>query len=407
MRIALLTNEYPPNIYGGAGVHAENLSRELALAEGGANQVDVFCFGDQLDASEGISVRGVNPGMRFGFENSGIEKIADVLTRDVAILGNLHRADIIHCHTWYTHFAGCLSKQFLGAPLVLTTHSLEPHRPWKEEQLGQAYHISSWLEKTAYQNADGVIAVSSAMKADVQRLYGVSPEKVKVIYNGIDTSVYVPSPDQRVLEKYGIDPRLPFVLFVGRITRQKGIIHLVEAIRHLRSGVQLVLCAGEPDTPELGNEVKLQVERARRESDNPIFWIPEFLTRREVMTLYSMASVFVCPSVYEPFGLINVEAMACATPVVGSAVGGIPEIIVDGETGLLVPLRPKAPNDPEPLEPELFARDLAGAVNQLLDKPELARQMGMRGRKRVEEVFSWKSVALQTLDFYRQLLTNL
>ncbi|MEM5787399.1 MAG: glycosyltransferase, partial [Syntrophobacteraceae bacterium] len=239
------------------------------------------------------------------------------------------------------------------------------------------------------------------------RLYGVSPEKVKVIYNGIDTSVYVPSPDQRVLEKYGIDPRLPFVLFVGRITRQKGIIHLVEAIRHLRSGVQLVLCAGEPDTPELGNEVKLQVERARRESDNPIFWIPEFLTRREVMTLYSMASVFVCPSVYEPFGLINVEAMACATPVVGSAVGGIPEIIVDGETGLLVPLRPKAPNDPEPLDPELFARDLAGAVNQLLDKPELARQMGMRGRKRVEEVFSWKSVALQTLDFYRQLLTNL
>jgi len=404
MKIAILTNEYPPNIYGGAGVHVENLVREFAGAEDGANSVQVLCFGKQDEKAPGVRVNGIDPGHPFGLGDSRLEKLADVLARDIVMAGTLEGVDIIHCHTWYTHFAGCLLKQILGVPLVLTTHSLEPHRPWKEEQLGPAYKVSSWLEKTAYANADGVIAVSRAMSADVRHLYGVAPEKVRVIYNGIDPALYRCIIGKSIAQRYGIDPEKPFLLFVGRITRQKGIIHLVHALRHIRPGVQIVLCAGAPDTPEIGREMASKVEEARRESDNPIFWIPDFLPKEEVICLYSMASVFVCPSIYEPFGLINIEAMACSTPVIGSAVGGISEIIVDGETGLLVPFDPMGTDNSEPKDPEKFARDLADAVNRLIASPERAREMGGRGRKRVEEIFSWKSIALQTLDFYRELV---
>lgn len=403
MKIAILTNEYPPNIYGGAGVHVDNLTRELARVENGAHSVEVLCFGGQKEEGPGLRVTGMDPGYPFRFRNRETEKMADVLLRDVLMAGALEDADIIHCHTWYTHFAGCLLKQFLGVPLVLTTHSLEPNRPWKAEQLGAAYRVSSWLEKTAYENADGVVAVSSAMKSDVERLYGMPSEKVRVIYNGISTSEYVPDPENSVLEKYGIDLEKPFLLFVGRITKQKGIIHLVNAIPHIREGVQIVLCAGAPDTPRIGAEMTREVEKARRTGRNPIIWIPEFLPKKEIVSLYSMAFLFVCPSIYEPFGLINIEAMACGTAVVGSAVGGIPEIIVDGETGLLVPFEPVSAYDSEPRDPEGFSRDLADAVNKLLASPEQTRKMGLRGRERAREVFSWRSIAEQTVAFYREL----
>lgn len=403
MKIAMLTNEYPPYIYGGAGVHVENLVRELALLEGGVHTVEVLCFGDQSASGKGVRVTGVDSGMPLNFSDSGFEKVADALSRDIKMAGILKESDIIHCHTWYTHFAGCLLKQLIGVPLVLTTHSLEPHRPWKREQLGPAYMVSSWIEKTAYQNADGVIAVSGAMKNDVEDLYGVPHEKVRVIYNGIDATCYVPDPNKSVLLKYGIDPEKPYLLFVGRITRQKGIIHLVEAIKYIRPGVQIVLCAGAPDTPEIGVEMELRIKKARINTSNPIIWITGFLPKAEITALYSLAAIFICPSVYEPFGLINIEAMACETPVIGSAVGGIPEIIVDGETGLLVPFEPCGGANPEPRYPERFSKDLANGVNRLISVPEAAKKMGILARKRVEEVFSWRSVAEQTLAFYKTL----
>ncbi len=403
MKIAILTNECPPNIYGGAGVHVGHLMGELRMAEDGAHEVQVLCFGSQNEQLPGLKIQGIEPGRLFRLKDPGFDKVADALARDILMAGTLDRADVIHCHTWYTHFAGCLLKQLLRAPLVLTTHSLEPHRPWKEEQLGPAYKVSGWLEETAYRNADGVIAVSGAMKKDVQELYGVPPEKIRVIYNGIDTSVYTPRGDRTVLHKYGIDPEKPFLLFVGRITRQKGIIHLVRAIRHLIPGAQAVLCAGAPDTPEIGWEMETEVEKARRETANPIIWIPGFLPKEEITSLYALASMLVCPSIYEPFGLINVEAMACETPVVGSAVGGIPEIIVEGETGFLVPFEPLGENNPEPRDPEKFSKDLADAINRLLSEPALVREMGAKGRTRAEEVFSWKSIAQQTLEFYKEL----
>ncbi len=403
MKIVVLTNEYPPNIYGGAGVHVENLVREMARAESGAHSIRVLCFGNQHEELANLGVKGIEPGTRFDFRDPGFAKVAEVLARDILMAGEIGEADVIHCHTWYTHFAGCLLRELLKAPLVLTTHSLEPQRPWKEEQLGPGYRVSCWLEKTAYRNADGVVAVSGAMKEDVQKLYGVSPEKVRVIYNGIDPDVYSPAPDTSVLGKYGIDPAKPFLLFVGRITRQKGIIHLVRALPSIEAGVQAVLCAGAPDTPEIGREMEQSVEQARRKSANPIFWIPEFLPPKEIISLYSLASVFVCPSIYEPFGLINIEAMACATPVVASAVGGIPEIVVDGQTGLLVPFDPAGPENPEPKDPDGFSARLAAAVNRVLASRDFARELGKRGRMRVEERFSWKSIAAQTLQFYRDL----
>ena len=404
MNIAILTNEYPPNIYGGAGVHVEYLTRELARLEGGAHQVDVYCFGDQREEQGNLTVHGVEPDVRLPAQDPRHQKFMDTLQRDVMMAGLVGDADIVHGHTWYSHLAGCLVRQLAGAKLVLTTHSLEPHRPWKVEQLGTAYHASSWIEKTAYQNADGVVAVSKAMRQDVQDLYGVPEERIHIIPNGIDPDEYRPTFDEALLREHGIDPDVPYVLFVGRITRQKGIIHLVNAIRHLNPGVQVVLCAGAPDTPEIGQEMEEKVEAARAAGRQQIIWIAKMLPRADAIRLYSHAAVFVCPSVYEPFGIINLEAMACETAVVASHVGGIPEIVVEGETGLLVPFEKASEATSEPRDPEQFSRDLATATNALLDDPERAAAMGRRGRARVEERFSWQAVAAQTLDFYRSLL---
>ena len=403
MRIAIFTNEYPPNVYGGAGVHVEYLSRELAKLDGHAHSVDVFAFGDQEETHRNLRVRGINPPLKLPAQDPRHARLLDALVRDLAMVGAVESPDIVHCHTWYAHLAGCLARPLSGARLVLTTHSLEPHRPWKVEQLGSAYHATTWIERTAYQNADGVIAVSAAMKDDVQELYGVAPERVRVIHNGIDPEEYRPRPSEEVLRRLGIDPAIPYVLFVGRITRQKGILHLVRSIPHLRGGEQVVLCAGAPDTPEIAAEMRQAVDEARREAKAPIVWIPEMLPKEDIITLYTHAAVFVCPSVYEPFGIINLEAMACETPVVASAVGGIPEIVVPGETGVLVPLDSNDSGTFEPRDPGAFSEALAASVNELMADPRRREAMGQAARRRVLERFSWKSIAEQTMAFYREL----
>jgi alpha-maltose-1-phosphate synthase len=403
MRIAFFTNEYPPNVYGGAGVHVEYLSRELARVHSGSNAVDVFSFGDQHEDRDNLRVRGVSPDVQLPARDPRHARLFDALVRDLAMAGSVEAPDIVHCHTWYSHMAGCLAAQLTGARLVLTTHSLEPHRPWKTEQLGTAYNATVWIERTAYQNADGVIAVSRAMKEDVQELYGVDPARVRVIHNGIDPDEYRPVDEPDTLRRLGVDPDVPFVLFVGRITRQKGILHLVRALRHFDGGIQVVLCAGAPDTAGIGREMEALVEEARRDSATRILWIPEMLAKQDIIALYSHAAVFVCPSVYEPFGIINLEAMACETPVVASAVGGIPEIVVPGETGLLVPFAPEGGGSAEPADPEAFTHDLAAAVNRLMADPELRGRMGAASRRRVLEEFSWRRIAELTHDFYREL----
>lgn len=407
MRITLLTNEYPPHVYGGAGVHVEYLSRALAGLEPGRNAVDVFSFGAQRISEEDLSVTGVAPDFRLPSQNERHAKLMDTLARDLMMAGSVQASDVVHCHTWYSHFAGCLVKQLLRVPLVLTTHSLEPHRPWKVEQLGNAYHASSWLEETAYRNADGVVAVSGAMKRDVQELYGVPPEKIRVIPNGIDVREYDHKPDPDVLRRYGVDPDVPFVLFVGRITRQKGILHLLRALRHVPAGTRVALCAGAPDTPEIGAEMRARVEELRRERpDLSVAWIETMLSRPEIIAFYSQAAVFVCPSVYEPFGIINLEAMACGAAVVASRTGGIPEAVADGETGILVDVDPVGGGDFEPRDPEAFARRLADAIAALMQDPARRAALAAAGRRRVVEHFSWESVASRTLDFYKELVSR-
>jgi alpha-maltose-1-phosphate synthase len=405
VRIAILTNEYPPYVYGGAGVHVEYLTRELANL-GYGDTVRVMSFGDQRIDDGALTVEGVKPMSLPPTADPRHGKLLDTLTQDLLMGGRMSDIDIVHCHTWYTHFAGCLVKHLQGVPLVLTTHSLEPHRPWKAEQLGRAYDASTWIERTAYHTADGVVAVSGAMRDDVHRLYQVPPDRIRVIHNGIDLQQYRPQPDPQLLTRHGIDPDVPFVLFVGRITRQKGIIHLVRAIQHMEPGVQVVLCAGAPDTPEIGAEMTQAVERARTLSTHRIVWIREMLPKEQVITLYTHAAVFVCPSVYEPFGIINLEAMACETPVVASAVGGIPEVVEHGETGLLVVPEAKSATDVEPRNPERFAQDLAAAVNTLLGDPDLRTRMGRSARIRVEERFSWTSIARQTRAFYEDVIAR-
>jgi starch synthase len=403
MKIAILTNEYPPHIYGGAGVHVDCLSRELARLDGHRHTLKILCFGDQRQTMANETVTGVTTEFEFPFQEPRHRRLLDTLYRNLIMTGLLTDVDLIHCHTWYTHLAGCLLKSLLGVPLVLTTHSLEPHRPWKEEQLGAGYHISTWVEQTAYQNADGVIAVSRSMAEDVQKLYGVPPVKVRVIYNGIDVSRYKPTVNPEILRHYGIDPDRPFVLFVGRITHQKGIMHLLKAMEYFRPGVQVVLCAADPDTPEIGKETAARIEALRHQAGKKIVWISTFVAQDQIIPLYSHAAVFICPSIYEPFGIINLEAMACGTPVVASAVGGIKEVVLPGETGLLVPLKATCPEDHKARAAQKFAKDLAAAVNRLLDEPETRRDMGIKARQRVLDEFSWTSIAKQTLEFYRKI----
>ena len=389
MNIGILTNEFPPHVYGGAGVHVEYLTRELAKL---GHAVKVLCFGDQNISAGNLRVTGIGAQPKVPAQDSRHEKFFDTLQRNLVMAGAMAGVDVVHCHTWYAHYAGCLVKQLQNGKLVLTTHSLEPHRPWKVEQLGSAYNASTWIERTAYQNADGVVAVSQSMRQDVHDLYGVPFEKIRVIFNGIDLDQYRPTPNPAILKEYGISDK-PFVLFVGRITRQKGIIHLVSAIKHLNPGIQIVLCAGAPDTKEIGKEMSEAVERARHETKNAVIWIEEMLPKEKIISLYTHATLFVCPSVYEPFGIINLEAMACETPVVASAVGGIPEVVMDGETGVLVPVKEAT-----------FSRDLAGAINGLLDSPAKLRDMAKKSRQRVEEKFGWPVIARQTAAFYESLL---
>jgi alpha-maltose-1-phosphate synthase len=404
MRISILTNEYPPHVYGGAGVHVEYLTRELILAEGGRHQVAVHCFGEQDVAKDNLRVQGTRAGAEVPGADRRHAKIFDPLQRNMLMAGALDRPEIVHCHTWYTHFAGCMARELHNVPLVLSTHSLEPHRPWKREQLGSGYDLTTWIERTAYQNADGVIAVSAAMERDVVSLYGVRPERVQVIHNGIDVREYRPVEDREVLARYGLDPEKPYLLFVGRITRQKGIVHLLQALRHLEEGVQVMLCASSPDTEEIGRETETLVAEARR-SGVAVAWERDMVPRADIVPLYSQAAAFVCPSIYEPFGIINLEAMACGTPVVGSKVGGIAEVVLHGKTGLLVPFAPTGGGDPSPRDPDKFASDLAATVNLLLLDPAMREEMGRAARKRVVESFGWDVIAAQTLLFYQDLVS--
>ena len=401
MKVLFLTNEYPPHIYGGAGVHVGYLSRELAKTM----QVEVRCFGDQRVDEGNLKVIGFEldtskftcpKPLRSAF--GAVRRCTDFNTINID-------ADLVHCHTWYSHFGGILAKKNYGLPLVITVHSLEPLRPWKREQLAGGYNFSLWVEKTALELADAIIAVSGATKHDVQRLFNVDPARVHVIHNGIDLNQYRKVDSTDALQRYGIDSGKPCVLFIGRITRQKGFQHLVRAIQFMDRNFQIVLCAAAPDTPGMAEEMRIAVERAQARRPG-IIWIDDMVDHQTACELYSHAAVFICPSIYEPFGIINLEAMACETPVVASAVGGIKEVVVDGETGFLVPLEQMNESPFEATNPEKFARDLAERVNDLMRNPELRKRFGEAGRKRAEEYFSWTKIAERTKALYGKLLTK-
>jgi len=400
MRVGIFTREYPPLVYGGAGVHVDYLSRELAKEIG----VEVHCWGPQHSDVGNPMVRGAEPWFEISNGTEGKFKGAlEAFSLNLTQIKALEGIDVVHTHTWYVSMAGFLAKKLYGVPFVLTTHSLEPLRSWKAEQLGSGYAMSSWMERTAILDADAVIAVSQGTKADIQKAYpDVDPGRIHVIYNGIDLAEYQKTAETKALTDYGVDPAVPYVLFVGRITRQKGVTHLVDAIRYLPAETQVVLCAGAPDTPEIATELREKVNAARK--DHPrIVWIEKMLTKQETIQLYSHARVFCCPSVYEPFGIINLEAMACRAPVVASSTGGIKEVVVDDKTGYLVPFD-QDPVTSFPREPETFAKDLGARINELLKDPEKCKRFGDAGRRRVEDIFSWTAIAHQTIDLYRRLL---
>jgi alpha-maltose-1-phosphate synthase len=397
-KIALLAREYPPEIYGGAGVHAEYLARELV------RHVDlaVHCFGEPRQAPE---VAGTyQPWAALG---GGAPHMAALrtLSVDLAMAAAVEGAALVHTHTWYANFAGHLARMIHGVPHVMTSHSLEPLRPWKAEQLGGGYALSSFCEQISIESADAVIAVSRGMRADILASYPrVEPERVVVIHNGIDPEEYQPRPEPALLDRHGIRADRPFAMFVGRITRQKGVVHLLEAWRHVKPGAQLVLCAGEPDTPEIAAEFRRLVDELRA-AGGEVVWIETMLPRPEVIGLLSQARLFVCPSVYEPFGIVNLEAMACGLPVVATAVGGIPEIVIEGTTGFLVAYEP-ADAAGTPRDPGAMARDLAARIDRLLVDPALSAQLGAAGRERVVSTFSWAAVAERTAGLYRDLIAR-
>ena len=398
MKTLFLTNEYPPHIYGGAGVHVEYLSKELAKLM----EVDVRCFGDQDSADGNLKVKGYDLDAADWQSPANLKSVFGALQRCLDFNTSGIDAHIVHLHTWYSHFGGILAKLNYGVPMVLTVHSLEPLRPWKREQLGHGYDFTVWLENTALRMADAVIAVSEETKADLLRLFDLDSRKIHVIHNGIDLDEYHRVEAPEVLRKHGVDPEKPYVLFVGRITRQKGIVHLVRAIQHLDPGFQVVLCAGAPDTAEIKAEMEAAVAEVSKTREG-VVWIQSMLPVQEKIAMYSHAGVFCCPSIYEPFGIINLEAMACETAVVASAVGGIKEVVVEGETGFLVPLEQQTESPFEALHPEKFAKDLASAINKVMANPELRESMAKAGRKRAEDHFSWKSIAHKTHALYRLL----
>ncbi len=399
MRAALITREYPPYVYGGAGVHVEYLSRELARKI----QVDVHCWGDQQSDAGNLHVHGAKPWDALTAGQQKFKTSLEALSLNLLQLEGLAAADLVHTHTWYASMAGFWAKKLYKIPFVLTTHSLEPLRAWKAEQLGTGFAMSSWMERTAILDADAVIAVSQGTRADILKAYpDMDPGKIHVIYNGIDLTEYQKTDDVSALKAYGVDPAKPYVLFVGRITRQKGVTHLVEALRYLPGDTQVVLCAGAPDTPEIAAEMRRKVDEVRAHNPN-IFWLEKMVTKAETIQFYSNCAVFCCPSVYEPFGIINLEAMACRAPVVASATGGILEVVKDGETGYLVPFV-QDPVTSFPADAEKFARDLAAKIADVLADPAKGRKFGEAGRKRVEDVFSWTAIADQTIDLYQTLI---
>jgi len=399
MKVLFYTREFPPYVYGGAGVHVEYLAAELAKLI----DVEVRCFGDQDKISDNLSVKGFPFDVPdFDKSDNKLKGVLKTLNTCIQMNADNVDADVVHCHTWYAQFAGIVTKLCYGVPLVITTHSLEPLRPWKREQLGRGYDASSWVEKTAIEMADAIIAVSKETKEDVLKYFNVDEDKVKVIYNGINLQEYVVTSESSTLTEYGIDNSKPYVLFVGRITRQKGIIHLVNAVKYIDPETQIVLCAGAPDTSEIAKEMEDSVNEAKKTRDN-IIWIDKMLDKKEVIQLYSHADVFCCPSIYEPFGIINIEAMACNTAVVASAVGGIKEVVVDGETGILVPLEQQQEAPFEPVNPDTFAKDLANGINKVINNPELKEKMAINGRKRVEETFDWEAIAKQVEELYKSV----
>ncbi len=387
-------------MYGGAGVHVEYLSRELARLI----EVEVHCWGGQRSEAGALRVVGSEPWAEISDGATGKFKGAlEALSLNLTQIKALSGVDVAHTHTWYAAMAGFLAKKLYGIPFVLTVHSLEPLRAWKAEQLGSGYAMSSWMEKTAILDADAVVAVSKGTREDILRAYPeIDPGRIHVIYNGIDLAEYRKTSDTGALVEYGVDPSRPYVLFVGRITRQKGVTHLVEAIEYMPPETQVVLCAGAPDTPEIAAEMREKFAEAR-EKNPRVVWIEKMVTKAEAIQLYSNARVFCCPSVYEPFGIINLEAMACETAVVASATGGIKEVVVDGETGYQVPFEAD-PVTGFPADAAQFARDLGGKVTDLLGDPAKCERFGLAGRRRVEEVFSWTSVAAQTVELYRGLV---
>ena len=396
LRVALITREYPPEVYGGAGVHIEHLSAALS------RHVDarVHCFGQPRD--DPLVAAAYTPWAALDGE-AAYRSALSVLSADLAIVAGVEGSDLVHSHTWYANLAGHFAKLCHGIPHVATTHSLEPLRPWKREQLGGGYELSLFAERTALESADAVIAVSGQMREDILASYpNVDSDRVEIIYNGIDTGLYHPVADTDVLEREGISPDRPSVVFVGRITRQKGVMHLLDAAAMLDPEAQLVLCAGAPDTPELAREVRQAVDQLRAERSG-VVWIERMLPRADIVQLLSHATLFACPSIYEPFGLVNVEAMACGIPVVASAVGGIPEIVVEGETGHLV--RYTAGNDAfgSPADPQQFAADFAAAMNDVIGDPSRAAAWGAASRRRVIEHFAWPSIASQTVALYERL----
>ncbi|MEN8651803.1 glycogen synthase [Streptomyces sp. 21So2-11] len=384
MKVGLLTREFPPDVYGGAGVHVEFLAHELrSLVD-----IDVHCWGTG-DAS---------PGVHRHRPDTALEGANDALRTfsvDLSMAAALEGRELVHSHTWYANLAGHFAKLLHGIPHVMTSHSLEPLRPWKAEQLGGGYALSGWAERTAIESADAVIAVSHGMRADILSSYPtLAPDRVRVVHNGIDTSLYRPDPGTDVLKRVGVDQERPYVLFVGRITRQKGVPHLLRAARRLDPATQLVLCAGAPDTPEIEREFRELVDELRRTRDG-VHWIPEMLPRPEVIQLLTHAAVFVCPSVYEPLGIVNLEAMACGTPVVASAVGGIPEVVEDGGTGLLVAY--------DASDAGAFEAGIADALNRLTGDRHTANRMGEAGRERAVREFGWDAVARRTVEVYEEI----
>lgn len=386
----MMTKEYPPEIYGGAGVHIAELTRYMREI----TEVDVHCMGAPRDEAN-VFVHGVDPELKDA--NASIQ----TLSTGLRMANAASNVDVVHSHTWYAGLGGHLAARLYDIPHVATAHSLEPHRPWKREQLGGGYEVSSWSEKNAMEYADAVIAVSARMKDAILDAYPrIEPDKVRIVLNGIDTQLWQPRPTfeenpQSVLKELGVDPERPIVAFVGRITRQKGVGHLVKAAKLFDDGVQLVLCAGAPDTPEIAAETKALVEELQAQRDG-IFWVQEFLPKDKIQEILTAADTFVCPSIYEPLGIVNLEAMACGTAVVASDVGGIPEVVVDGTTGTLVHY--------DESDPDGFERGIAEAVNKMVADRDNAQKMGQAGRERAVNDFSWATIAQQTVDVYKSLM---